>query len=100
VQPALISSCSTANIVALNPRNIEDLVRACIVAEVAAYVRVPDPHNATDIRRALEAGAEGIFLPEIRSIDDIDAAAQAAFFPPQGDRGICPSVDVYPAEGL
>jgi 2-keto-3-deoxy-L-rhamnonate aldolase RhmA len=75
-----------------NPRNIEDLVRACIVAGVAAYVRVPDPHNATDIRRALEAGAEGIFLPEIRSVDDINAAAQAAFFPPKGDRGICPSV--------
>jgi hypothetical protein len=53
---------------------------------------VPDPHNATDIRRALEAGAEGIFLPEIRSIDDINTAAQAAFFPPKGDRGICPSV--------
>jgi 2-keto-3-deoxy-L-rhamnonate aldolase RhmA len=31
-------------------------------------------------------------LPEIRSIDDINAAAQAAFFPPKGDRGICPSV--------
>jgi 2-keto-3-deoxy-L-rhamnonate aldolase RhmA len=45
-----------------------------------------------DIRRALEAGAEGIFLPEIRSIDDINAAASAAFFPPKGDRGICPSV--------
>jgi 2-keto-3-deoxy-L-rhamnonate aldolase RhmA len=75
-----------------NPRNIEDLVRACLLAKVAAYVRVPDPHNATDIRRALEAGAEGIFLPEIHSVEDINAAAKAAFFPPKGDRGICPSV--------
>ena len=25
-----------------NPRNIEDLVRACIVAGLAAYVRVPE----------------------------------------------------------
>ena len=75
-----------------DPRGMEALVRTSLLAGLAAYVRVPDPHNATDIRRALEAGAEGIFLPEIHSIDDIEAAAQAAFFPPKGDRGICPSV--------
>jgi 2-keto-3-deoxy-L-rhamnonate aldolase RhmA len=75
-----------------NPRKMEDLVRASVLAGLAAYVRVPDPRVATDIRRALEAGAEGVFLPEIRSVADIDAAAEAAFFPPKGDRGICPSV--------
>ena len=75
-----------------NPRNIEDFVRTSLLAGIAAYVCVPDPRNATDIRRALEAGAEGIFLPEIHSLDDIEAAGQAAFFPPKGDRGICPSV--------
>lgn len=75
-----------------NPRNIEDLVRASVLAGLAAYVRVPDPRVPTDIRRALEAGAEGVFLPEIHSVADIDAAAEAAFFPPKGDRGICPSV--------
>src|SRR5260370_12647501 len=75
-----------------NPRNIEDLVRTSVLAGLAAYVRVPDPRVPTDIRRALEAGAEGVFLPEIHSVADIDAAAEAAFFPPKGDRGICPSV--------
>jgi len=75
-----------------NPRAIEDLVRTCILAGLAAYVRVPDPRVPTDIRRALEAGAEGVFLPEIHSVADIDAAAEAAFFPPKGGRGICPSV--------
>jgi 2-keto-3-deoxy-L-rhamnonate aldolase RhmA len=52
---------------------------------------VPDPHNATDVRRALEAGAEGLVLPEVHSVADINAAAKAAYFPPKGDRGICPS---------
>jgi 2-keto-3-deoxy-L-rhamnonate aldolase RhmA len=75
-----------------NPRNIEDLVRTSVLAGLAAYVRVPDPRVPTDLRRALEARAEGVFLPEIHSVADIDAAAQAAFFPPKGDRGICPSV--------
>ena len=58
---------------------------------MASYIRVPDPHNATDVRRALEAGAEGLVLPEVHSVDDINAAAKAAYFPPKGDRGICPS---------
>ena len=75
----------------INPRDIEDLVRTSVLAGLAAYVRVPDPYVETDIRRALEAGAEGIFLPEIHSLKDIDAAASAAFFPPKGDRGIDPA---------
>ncbi len=75
-----------------NPRAIEDLVRTSRLAGLAPYVRVPDPRGEIDIRRALEAGAEGIFLPEIHSVDDVNAAADAAFFPPKGSRGICPAI--------
>jgi 2-keto-3-deoxy-L-rhamnonate aldolase RhmA len=55
-------------------------------------VRVPDRTNDTDIRRALEAGAKGLFLPMVRSAQDVRQAADAAFFPPKGQRGICPSI--------
>ena len=72
-------------------RAMEGLVRTATFAGMASYIRVPDPHNATDVRRALEAGAEGLVLPEVHSVDDINAAAKAAYFPPKGDRGICPS---------
>lgn len=75
-----------------NPRSIEDLVRVSRLAGLAPYVRVPDPRVGADIRRALEAGAEGIFLPEVHGVEDIEAAANAAFFPPKGDRGICPAI--------
>jgi hypothetical protein len=56
------------------------------------FVRVADCANETEIRRALEAGAEGIFLPMIQSAEDVRAAADAAFFPPKGGRGICPAI--------
>jgi 2-keto-3-deoxy-L-rhamnonate aldolase RhmA len=36
-----------------NPRNIEDLVRACTVAGLAAYVRVPD-QTRQKVRRHLQ----------------------------------------------
>src|SRR5260370_6843183 len=70
---------------------MEGLLPTASFAGMASYIRVPDPHNATDVRRALEAGAEGLVLPEVHSVDDINAAAKAAYFPPKGERGICPS---------
>jgi 2-keto-3-deoxy-L-rhamnonate aldolase RhmA len=85
-----------------DPRAIEDLVRTSQLAGLAAYVRVPDPRVPADIGRALEAGAEGVFLPQVASMEDIDMAASAAFFPPKGERGLCPSVRAagYSVAGL
>jgi 2-keto-3-deoxy-L-rhamnonate aldolase RhmA len=40
----------------------------------------------------LEAGAKGIFLPEIDTVEDVKKAADAGFLPPKGNRGICPAV--------
>jgi len=74
-----------------NARAMEDLVRAATFSGMASYIRVPDAHNQIDVWRALEAGAEGVVLPEIHSVDDINSAAKAAYFPPKGDRSICPS---------
>jgi 2-keto-3-deoxy-L-rhamnonate aldolase RhmA len=72
-------------------RAMEELVRTATLAGMASYIRVPDAHNETDVRRALEAGAEGLVLREVHSVDDIKAAANAAYFLPKGDRRICPS---------
>lgn len=72
-------------------RAMETSVRVAQLAGLAPYVRVPDRNDETGIRRALEAGAEGIFLPMIRSASDVKQAAKHAFFPPMGERGICPA---------
>src|SRR5258708_35997302 len=72
-------------------REMEELVRTAQLAGRASYIRVPDEHNETDVRRALEAGAEGLVLREVHSVGDIKAAANAAYFLPKGDRRICPS---------
>ena len=75
-----------------NVRGLEQLIRTAELAGVIPYVRVPDVHNEVDIRRALEAGAEGLFLPLVESVRDIERAAEFAFIPPKGKRGICPAV--------
>jgi 2-keto-3-deoxy-L-rhamnonate aldolase RhmA len=53
-------------------RAMEELVRTATFAGMASYSRIPDPHNATDVRRALEAGAERLVLREVHSVDDIN----------------------------
>jgi hypothetical protein len=65
-----------------SPRSMEDLVRVSRLAGLAPSVPVPDPRVGADVRRPLEAGAEGI-LPEVHGVEDIEAAARAAF-PAQG----------------
>jgi 2-keto-3-deoxy-L-rhamnonate aldolase RhmA len=75
-----------------NPRAMEQSVRVADGAGLVALVRVPDAHDEVSIRRALEAGAAGVFVPMVKSAADVEAALQAALFPPAGTRGICPAV--------
>ena len=75
-----------------NPRAMEHLIRAAECVGLVPFVRVTQSGDEVDIHRVLEAGAKGIFLPQIDSVEDVKRAAEAAFFPPKGNRGVCPAV--------
>ena len=79
---------------ALNPRAFEDTMRTCEVAGLIPLVRIPAPTDGTSARRALEAGAEGIIVPMVRSAKDIEKIVAALTFPPRGTRGLCPALRV------
>ncbi len=74
-----------------NARQMEDQIRAAENVGLFTFVRVSRHDDESEIHRALEAGAGGIFLPLIKSAADIQRAADAAFFPPKGHRGVCPA---------
>ncbi len=75
-----------------NPRALEDSIRAADGAGVVAIVRVPEAEDGTAIRRALEAGAQGLIVPMVKSAVDLRRVLDAALFPPAGRRGVCPAV--------
>jgi 2-keto-3-deoxy-L-rhamnonate aldolase RhmA len=50
-------------------------------------VRIPEIEEGT-IKRVLDAGAEGILVPMVRSADDVRRAVRFAKYPPAGVRGI------------
>ena len=65
---------------------LEHLIRAANLGNVVPIVRV-DRDNAELVRKALEVGAEGIIVPDVRSVEQAKAVVQAAKFPPHGTRG-------------
>ncbi len=61
-------------------------LRALSATSATAILRVPS-HEPTAIRRALDWGAEGLLVPDVRTVEQATAAVQACFYPPAGTRG-------------
>ena len=78
----------------INPRALEDTVRVADGVNLATIVRIPEPDDTTSARRALEAGAQGIVIPMVRSAADVERVRDALIYPPNGSRGICPAYRV------
>jgi 2-dehydro-3-deoxyglucarate aldolase len=72
---------------AMGVTGMRDLIQVVQLAGAAPVVRVPanEPHF---IKTALDAGAEGIIVPDVRSPEEAKKAASAMFYPPRGTRGV------------
>ncbi|MFN4098252.1 MAG: HpcH/HpaI aldolase family protein [Pararhodobacter sp.] len=70
-------------------QQVEDMIRAADLWGVAALVRVraPDP---VAISQVLDAGAAGVLVPRVSSVDEARLAVAAARFLPEGRRGVGP----------
>lgn len=69
-----------------NERSAAD---ACAITQpsVPTFIRVPDGAEAT-LKRYLDAGADGIIVPQVSSVDQVQAIAKAALYPPAGHRSV------------
>ncbi len=70
---------------------LESLVRAADAAGMPTIVR-PVENAAGAINRALNAGAQGVFVPHVRSAAETRAVVEAARYPPHGRRGAAPAI--------
>lgn len=84
----VVIDCEHAPITA---QMLPDLIRASDAARIPAIVRVPE-NNAAAIQQALDAGASGVQIPQISSVEAARAAVSAARFHPLGQRGFNPFV--------
>jgi 2-dehydro-3-deoxyglucarate aldolase len=66
---------------------MQQLLMAIQGKGIKAFVRVGE-NNTRIIKRALDAGADGIIVPSVSSIEDARKAVNAVYYPPTGKRGV------------
>lgn len=71
--------------------HLDDLVRAADAAGLATIVR-PVENASGALNRALNAGAQGVFVPHVRNAGEAQRLVEAARYPPAGRRGAAPAV--------
>jgi 4-hydroxy-2-oxoheptanedioate aldolase len=67
---------------------VEEMVRAARCTGVTSLVRVPEP-TPSCIMRAVDAGAEGVQIPQVENAEMAKVVSQAARYFPDGKRGLC-----------
>ena len=68
-------------------RELELLLMAARAAGLDAFVRAPPADYAT-LMRPMELGASGVMVPQVRTVTQVEEAAQWAKYPPLGVRGL------------
>lgn len=66
--------------------DIRHMIRAAQAANIPVMVRVPTV-SKDFIGRVLDAGADGILVPQVSTVDEARSAVAQALYPPQGGRG-------------
>jgi len=66
---------------------VADLMLMARLSGITPVVRVPDDGYPW-IARTLDAGALGIMVPRVRSLDQVQRAVRAVKYPPLGERGM------------
>lgn len=67
---------------------LSDQLRALNGSEATSIVRVPTGQDASIFKRVLDAGVEGVLVPQIKTPDEVKAIVSACRYPPEGERGI------------
>ena len=71
-----------------NYETVENMIRAAEARGISVLVRV-NRNEPNAILHALEAGADGVVVPFIRTAADVRDAVSAMHYPPRGTRGLC-----------
>ncbi|KAJ9639272.1 hypothetical protein H2204_003883 [Knufia peltigerae] len=80
---ATVTKDETLNVV---DNEMHESVHALASVNVSPIVRIP-ANEGWMVKRALDAGAHGIIVPLLTSVDDAKKLVQTAKFPPYGKRG-------------
>lgn len=84
---------------ALNDINIEPMLRVCRLLDLPSIVRVPGKHQAF-YARPLDMGADGIMVPRVDTLEELDEAVKHFRFAPRGYKGFGGLAQIKKGESL
>lgn len=70
----------------LNTESIEEMLRICRLVDLPSIVRIPDCVR-NYISKTLDMGADGIIIPRVESLNQIEDAILASRYYPRGRKG-------------
>lgn len=70
----------------LSIESTEELLRVCRLCDLPSIVRIPDSIPNL-VSKALDMGADGILLPRVESVAQVETAIRAARYYPRGRKG-------------
>jgi 2-dehydro-3-deoxyglucarate aldolase len=71
---------------ALDPRDVLEILQV-VGGRTPCLVRIPALDEAW-VKRALDAGADGIIVPQVSTAEQAERAVRLAHYPPRGTRGL------------
>jgi len=66
----------------------QNIIRVANLSGKEVLVRLSDNKDETQIKRVLDAGADGIIVPMVNTVDDAMHAIESSYYPPLGKRGV------------
>ena len=73
----------------LSMRDVRE-VMAVIPEDTAGLVRIPGT-NPKEVEQVFDAGADGVIVPKLHTIEQVQSFVDSAYYPPEGDRGVARS---------
>ena len=71
----------------LDWKEINEHVRAGVRSDTVVLVRLAE-RSTSLTKRALDIGADGVVIPWVETVDELEEAVRDSLYPPQGRRGI------------
>jgi len=70
-----------------NPETMLGMIRVIELSGCTPLVRV-GANDPLLIKHALDAGAHGVIIPQVKTAEEARRAVSASYYPPRGDRGV------------
>tara|TARA_B100001250_G_scaffold65148_1_gene51597 strand:+ start:12193 stop:12945 length:753 start_codon:yes stop_codon:yes gene_type:complete len=72
---------------AIGMESMQDIIRIITLYDIFPFVRLTS-NDANQIKRVMDAGALGIIVPMVKTVEDIKIASEGMYYPNKGKRSV------------